>query len=195
MIGKIILMAALVVGIAQAGVEERVGVIRKWYAAIDGGKPVSTKKIKFDAGGEPFGGDMVIRHYPDGLASVTVDYTSGDHGGSTDHYYFRNGDVFFVFEVMQSWSFSADSTGDHPQSEDTRTENRYYYDAEGRCIRQLTRSATSKQADELAKILSKKKQTTETPDVAAEVHHDRAKRFLNATTGDEVMEILSEPGC
>ncbi|GAA5483244.1 hypothetical protein [Haloferula sargassicola] len=195
MIAKILCLFVASIALASAEVEDRIAQIRKWYAAIDDGKPVSEKTLKFEQEGDPFSGTVSIRHFPDGLAAVTVDYVAGDHGGGTDHYYFRNGDVFFIYLVGQSWRFAEGGTPDKPVTEDTRREDRYYYDEEGKCVRHLSRAATSKDPDALPTILSQKKQEDVPPDVEAEFHAGRAKPLLNAATAQEVLEIYLEQGC
>jgi hypothetical protein len=195
MIGKIALLMVVATGFAVAGVEDRVAAIRKWYAQIEAAKADSTKSLKFDAAENgPFSGDAVIRWYPGGLASVTVNCSYGDHDSQTDHYYYRNGKLFFMYQVATYWQFSEGSTDTNPKTKDTRTEGRYYFDGDT-CVRQLMRTATSSNGEELAKILSKKEQTSQEPDPFAASLPAKAAVLLDATRGQEIIDLyLSEEG-
>ncbi len=194
MMTNVVIALAAAVSLASADVEDRVSQIRKWYAAIDEGQPVSMKTYELEVADDLFTGKATVRHYADGLASVTVDYTAGDHGGGTDHYYFRNGDLFFVYEVTDSWQFAPGGTTEDPKTIDTRTERRFYYDA-GSCVRQLERTVTGPEGDKLAVRLSEMEQQEVEPDGSATMHGDRAKALLNAESAGEITAIYFEPGC
>ena len=189
-------MMGALVSVASATVEERVARIRQWYSTVEALEPVSRTVIKFDQDSDPLSGELTIRHFPDGFASVTVSYSAGDHDGATDHYYYRHGEVFFVFSVNEWWRFSEGSSDSAPKTEDTRVERRFYYD-DASCIRQLERSATAGQGTKLAAILSEMDQTPVKPDGLSVEHFDRAKGLLNAEKPADVIKLYAagEPGC
>lgn len=171
---------------ALGGPEARVAEIREWYAAIQGGKPSAERKVEFEADDEPFSGTLVARDYAGGLKAVTVSYVAGDHGGSDEHYYFKDGVLFFVFEVRHRWQFAPGGTPEQPRTEDTRTEVRYYFDAET-CIRQLQRSASSDDAEKLPAILAGLEQRAVEPGEEAERIRVRGGKLRGADAADAVL--------
>lgn len=179
-----VLLPLLLITAAHAQ-EERVAEIRKWYQSVQDGKAANERKIAFEADGEPFSGDLVTREFKGGLKSVTVSYVAGDHGGSEEHYYFKDGELFFAFVVQSSWRF-AGGTEENPETEDTRKEIRYYFDGDA-CIRQLERSATDKNADKLAAAVAKLEQKKVEPGDDAETIRNRGIKLLAAKDAAAVM--------
>lgn len=186
LVGGIALAAMMAVGKAADGPGEKVAEIRKWYAAIDKGKPSAERKVEFKAEDEPLFGSLVARDYADGLQAVTVSYVAGDHGGSDEHYYFKDGVLFFVFEVRSWWQFAPGGTPEQPRTEDRRTEVRYYFDG-GTCIRQLRRSATSEDAEKLPAMVAKLEQKPVKPGEDAERLRVRGGKLRKATSAEAVL--------
>ena len=182
----ILLLSSL---IASASPDERIAEIRRWYGEIQEGRALSEKKTEFESGDETLSGTRVVRKFADGLSSMTVEWGAGDHGASEEHYYFRNGVLFFVFRIEHSWSFVAGGSPEKPVTEDTRKELRYYFDG-AECVRALTRSAVSRDAADLEEKIARVEQTELkiTPDLAEPPR--RAKALLAAESDAELCEIL-----
>ena len=175
---------------AIAGPDERVAEIRKWYDTVQKAKPTAERKIAFEAESEPLIGDVTIREYDDGWKAVVASYGAGDHAMIDEHFYFKEGKLFFSYIVTTYWRFHPDSTDEKPKTVDTRTEDRYYYDGET-CIRCLTRSATSEEGDKLAAIVGKLEQKqvdpAKEPDKNGKADAKRAGKLLVAKTAAELL--------
>lgn len=170
-------------------VDERVSTIRGWYSEIQAAEADGGHLIKFESGKDAFMGTAQVREFNGALASVHVSYSDGDHGGADEYYYFKHGELFFVFEVISSWKFDPDKgTPDQPATLDTRVENRFYYDHR-RCVRQLTRSATASDAAKLVKLTATTdNQIVKPGDHAAELQK-RGDRLLKASSAADILAI------
>jgi hypothetical protein len=175
---------------AIAGPDERVAEIRKWYDTVQKAKPAAERKIAFEAESEPMNGDVTIRGFEGGWKTVIASYGAGDHAMIDEHFYFKDGKLFFAYIVTTYWRFHPDSTDEKPKTIDTRTEDRYYYD-DKTCIRCLTRSATSEDTDKLAAIVGKLEQKQvdpgKDPDKEKNADPQRAGKLLAAKTAAEVL--------
>ena len=169
-----------------AGPDERVAEIRKWYDTVQGAKRTAERKIAFEAEGEPLSGDVAIRDYDGGWKMVLVSYGAGDHAGIEEKFYFKDGKLFFAHIVTSYWRFHPDSTDEKPKTIDTRTEDRYYYE-DKTCVRRLTRSATSAEADKLPAIVAKLEQKQIEPGEEAKSERERAEKLLAAKTEADVL--------
>ena len=150
--------------------EARLKEIRKWYNAIQEGKVIVEKKIEFEAANEPLSGKVTIRDYKDGLKAITMSFGS-EHGGADQHFYYRDGELFFLFEEESVWRFTGEEDPEGVSIVMTiLTENRYYWEGK-KCIRKLTRTVSGTGEEKLPALLKKKEQKEEKP-------------------GDEITEIL-----
>ena len=103
---KFLILPALLASLVSptlAGPDERVAEIRGWYNTVQKSEPTAERKIAFEAKSDPLGGDFTAREYDGGLKAVTVSYTAGDHAGIAEHYYFKDGTLFFAYVVSTSW--------------------------------------------------------------------------------------------
>lgn len=86
----------------------------------------------------------VKRYTEAGNVVIVVNgYAEGDHGGVTDHYYFRDGEPFFLFREKGYWVFggplqSLEDGTEVPGTIDKLTEERYYIH-DGKTIEALTK--------------------------------------------------------
>ena len=168
--------------------DERVDQIRKWYGEIQSAKPESSSEVQFESKIDPTSGKMTVRRYPAGLVAIELAYVSGSHSASTEYFYFKDGGLFFVFETQSTWRFDG-GTPEKPETMDRDTENRFYYD-DGRCVRQLTRSAESKDADQLASLLAEAKQKVVEPDESAAKMLKRSAVLAKAKDEAAVLQAL-----
>lgn len=172
--------------IAVAGPDERVAEIRKWYDTVQESKPATERKIAFEAEGEPLSGDVTVREFDGGWKMVVASYGAGDHAMIDEHFYCKDGKLFFVYVVTSYWRFHPDSTDDSPKTIDTRTEDRYYYDGKT-CVRRLTRNATSEDTKKLAAMVAKLEQKSVEPGEEATTGRERAEKLLGAKTAADVL--------
>jgi len=179
----------LVVGVVSASPEERVREIRGWYAEIQNSKAESEVEREFSDGEEFLTGTRTVRKYPGKLTAMTVSWGAGDHGWAEEHYYFRNGELFFAYHVLGSWSFVEGGTPEKPLTEDTRRELRCYFDG-ANCIRVLTRSAKARDASTLEKKIASVEQKSLEVDAEARSLPARAGKLLNATTDAAICAVL-----
>lgn len=133
------------------------------YAKIQESEPSSTRKIPFKLENDPMEGTIVKREYAGGLKAITLDYVAGDHGGSTEHYYYENDELVFAFVKDSHWTFAPGGTPEKPKTEDTLVERRFYF-RDGTCVRALERSATSGEPGKLAQLISGKENKEVAPD-------------------------------
>ncbi|MCW1887127.1 hypothetical protein OKA04_20480 [Luteolibacter flavescens] len=173
---------------AMAEPGERVTEIRKWYETVQKAKHTAERKIAFEASSEPMSGDVVLRDYDDGWKTVTASYGAGDHAVIDEHYYYKNGKLFFAYVITTYWQFHPDSTDEKPKTIDTRTEDRYYYDDKGEtCVRRLTRSATTEAGGKLTEAVGKKEQKEIDPGDEAKDHRKEALKLLEAKKSADVL--------
>jgi len=173
---------------ALAGPDEQVAEIRKWYDTIEKAKAANERKIAFEAKDEPLGGDVTIREFEGGWKTVTASYGEGDHGSADEHFYFKDGKLFFAYIVTTYWRFHPDSTDEKPKTIDTRIEDRYYYDGKT-CVRRLNRSATSER-DKLAATIAKVEQKQIEPGNEAKTRLERGEKLLLAKTAADVLTVF-----
>jgi hypothetical protein len=170
---------------------ERIDDIRAWYAKIQESKALSEKKTEFATEDEMLTGTRTVRQYAGKMTAMTVEWGAGDHGSSVEHYYFKDGELFFAFIQNYSWTFVEGGTPEQPATQDSVTENRYYFDGET-CIRALTRSASVKDASELEKKIAKVEQKTVEPDANALSAPARAVNLLGAASAEAICAVLEE---
>ncbi|MCW1924424.1 hypothetical protein OKA05_17795 [Luteolibacter arcticus] len=171
---------------AFAGPDERVAEIRQWYDAVQKLKPSAERKIAFEAKDDPLSGDLAVKDFDGGWKSIVVSYSAGDHGEIDEHYYFKDGKLFFAYVVATHWRFHPDSTDENPKTIDTRSEDRYYYDGET-CVRRLTCNATSDDAEKLPAMVAKLEQKKVEPGDEAKTQRERAVKLFGAKTAAEVL--------
>lgn len=179
----------LMVQVVSANPEEKVAEIRGWYAAIQNAKAESEVKTEFADDEEFLTGTRTVRKYAGNLTAMTVEWGAGDHGWAEEHYYFRNGELFFAYHVLSSWSFVEGGTPEKPLTEDTRREIRYYFDGV-ECIRALTRSASARDASTLVKKIASVEQESIEVDADARSAPARAGKLLKATTDAAICAAL-----
>ncbi|MDF1753005.1 MAG: hypothetical protein P1U89_09545 [Verrucomicrobiales bacterium] len=133
--------------------EPAIDEIRKKYNEIEALK-LDSVSVKFELEDDPLSGKIVI--FSDGPHVKKVVYESGaEHGGTTESYYYSNGDLFFVFKQDSHWRFSGNTRADgQSETVDGLKELRFYY-KDGKCIRALTRETESPNADVLNEKIAK----------------------------------------
>ncbi|WP_193214989.1 hypothetical protein [Luteolibacter marinus] len=184
---KRFLLLALI-GSLHAAPAERVKEIRGWYQTIQEATAKKERTIKFED--EPLSGTLTVREFDSGFAAVTLSF-GAEHGEGDDHYYFKDGELFFVFSVHTLWQFAPrpGDDGTNPTTVDTRSETRLYYE-DGKCIRKLTKSASSEDRDSLPAKVGKMESTEEALKESDEVHAKRGALLLKATDAGEVLKAF-----
>ena len=175
----------------MGGQEDRLADIRKWYGQIQSAKPASKQEILFEAANEPLAGEMTVRKYAGGLMAITLGYGAGDHGGADEHYYFRNGELFFIFVEESTWRFTGEEGADgNPKVHTTLRELRYYLDG-GKCFRLLDRKIAGPSTDDLEKKLRKMAQKSLKPgDDAVEIIQ-RGQTLAKAKNARDILKSFA----
>ena len=172
-----------------AGEKERVADIRKWYEAVQEGKPKSEKKVKFEAANEPLAGEVTYREYADGLKAITISYSAGDHGGAEEHYYYRKGELFFAFLEQGSWRFDGQDSKGESSTRDTLVEQRLYLE-EGKCFRLLRRVVSGSDPEKLKALMKETPHKKEEPDDETAAIFRRGLALLETKTDAEVLKVF-----
>lgn len=129
----------------KAGVEAEVARIRQYYAEVEALRELKKEDLEFNCPGDPMEGVLTRRSRRDTGKVVRLDlgYLAGDHGGSDEMYYYREGQVFFVLLADSWWQFSGKKEG---ETIDSMRERRFYF-SKGKCIRILEKKVTAKKPE------------------------------------------------
>lgn len=172
-------------------VEEAVREIRSLYNTIEG-KRLRSAKIEFETQDEPIFGTLT--RYYDGvdLVKAHLSYGVGDHGATDAYFYYRGGELFFVFASDGTWMFTG-ATLPNGESEtiDAVTEHRLYLSG-GRLVRHLTKEAKSKNPDQLKGLIAKAANVSGTDSERAQVLVDYGQRAYGVTDKASLGGLLSE---
>lgn len=155
------LVALILTPIVRADwVEDVVKQIRADYNATESAR-LTKRTIQFDDGPEVA---ELTKHYR-GDEVVKLVFSSGsDHGAATDYYYFKNGQLYFIYQTAGSWSF--DPNGPEGTTIDTGREQRIYFH-DNKVIRHLVKEVSSRDANAITGLLAKaSNQTVNDPDGA-----------------------------
>jgi len=167
-----------------------IGEIRKQYSAIVNGKPNSVEQLEFSCEGEPTGGTMTVRRYPGELMAVKLSYVTGDHGGSEQNFYFKDGALFFVLQTDQYWTFTGQQLANgESETIDRATQHRYYFDG-GRCIRQLTKQVEASIPDEIPNLLGQAPNTEVDPGGEVRDLQQRASALRKVQSAADLQRIF-----
>lgn len=127
--------------------------IRTQYQAIkaDSAKD-SHQKIEAECGG--LAGAIDYQSGNGNIRMISYNY-GGDHEGTTEEYYFQNGELFFIFVEDGVWMFDPENT---EKTIDEVTQTRYYIENKQiiRAMRKHVKAPTAK----LEKLLSAAKNET-----------------------------------
>ncbi len=172
-----------------AGPEERVTEIRGWYETIQKAKPSKERKIPFEHEHDPFSGNVVVRDYEGGWKAITVTLEA-EHGGADEHFYYKDGALFFAHVVTTHWQFAGEKDDGTSVVAETRKEDRYYYEGET-CVRQLSRSAKTTDEKDPAAQLAKVEQKSVKPGEESKELRLRAVALRDAKTNEAVLRALA----
>lgn len=129
-------------------VEDAVKQIRSDFNATESAN-LTKKHIKLDDGPEI----AELTKYYKGDSLVKMVFTSGgDHGAATDQYYFKNGQLYFIYQSQGYWSF--DPNGPEGTTIDTAREQRIYFSG-NKVIRHLVKEVSSRDGNAIPKLLAK----------------------------------------
>ena len=137
----------------KGDVEAEVARIRKFYAEVEALQELDKEDFEFKCPGDPMEGVLTRRSRRDTGKVVRLDlgYIAGDHSGSDEMYYYREGKLFFVMISDSWWQFSGKKEG---QTIDTMRERRYYF-SEGQSIRVLEKKVSAEKPDLLRGLIVK----------------------------------------
>lgn len=163
---KCLLLAALalcapVSSLIADDAEDRIQSIRAEYRATENAE-LTAREISLDDGGEL----PKLTKYRDLAGKIVkmVFVSGGDHGGATDYFYFKDGELYFIYQSQSYWSF--DPKGGEGVTIDTGREQRIYYDGD-RVVRHLVKEVQTGKADAVAALLAKaENQSVEDPEAA-----------------------------
>ncbi len=145
--------ASIALAADSSEVEAEVKLIRKYYAEVEALQELRKQDIEFQCKGGPMQGVLTLRFRRDTGKVVRLDlgYLAGDHGGSDEMYYYREGQVFFVLTSDSWWQFSGKKEG---ETIDTLRERRYYF-SKGKCIRVLEKKVVADKPEQLRALAAK----------------------------------------
>lgn len=149
------LIAAIAIPLA-AGESELIEEIRKDYARIEA-EAAKKEVFTFESETGPEEGKLT-RYALDGkVVKIHITFLAGDHGGSDESYYYRDGKLFFGYKADSFWRFSGKRNPDGSDaSEDHLHEYRVYVNS-GDVIRALEKHAVSEKPEELKAAAAKAK--------------------------------------
>ena len=134
--------------------EDHIKEIRERYAEIEA-LGAKGEEIKFESESDPLSGTFT-RFRKDGtVVKAVLSYNAGDHGGSDERFYYRDGKLVFIHVTDSSWRFGGKpAPGGGAGTIDEVTEYRIYLH-DGKVIRNLTKNASAESGEDLAKALAK----------------------------------------
>jgi hypothetical protein len=89
------------------------------------------------------------------VVKAVLSYSSGDHSGSDERFYYRDGKLVFIHVTDSSWrSGGKAASNGQPSTIDEVTEHRIYLH-DGKIIRSLTKTASAESGEDLVKALAK----------------------------------------
>jgi len=190
----LVLVAVLLFAIPPAEadpVEELVTAIRAEYNRIEGAS-LRSDRIEFESRIEPVAGTLTRYFDGDVLVKANLAYSAGDHGGSDETFYYRDGQPFFVYVSRGYWSFTGRPGPDgHGETEDTLIEHRLYF-AGGHLIRHLRKEVKAAEPDALAGLIRKEaNRAYSDPEYAAELQR-RGLRLRSATSAAAIEQTIVE---
>ena len=127
--------------------EEAIADVRKFYAETTAKLAAGSLKkdsLAYSCEASMQEGQLTFYANAGGVVLVENSYGRGDHFGQTDHWYFKDGKLAFLFEEAGSWQFGGpmkeDEAGNQmPGTVDEITENRYYFN-NGELVKHLAKS-------------------------------------------------------
>lgn len=144
-----LLCSILFTSLATAdSVESAVKQIRADYNATENAK-LKSVIIKLDPDAETA---ELKKYFLNGALVKMVFISGGDHGVATDSYYFKNGNLYFIYQSGGGWSF--DPNGPEGTTIDTGREQRIYIQG-GQVIRHLVKEVASRDANQITRLLGK----------------------------------------
>ncbi|MCB1233164.1 MAG: hypothetical protein KDN19_23170 [Verrucomicrobiae bacterium] len=143
-----VLLLAFVPTLQADDVEDRIKSIRADYNATESAE-LTAKEISFDGGSEL--AELTKYRNREGEIVKLKYVTGSDHSAVTDYFYFKNGELYFIYQSQGSWSF--DPKGGESATIDTGREQRIYYDGD-RVIRHLVKEVKSRDPDAISKLLA-----------------------------------------
>ena len=166
--------------------------IRSRWEEISG-RSHRTIKIEAKADGDPMAGTVERRLNPEtGLVeSIRVDFTTSDHGGFSEEYFYWNGKLFFVLREESHWSFDPSKEG---RTIDFVSEERFYFTEGGNSVyRALSKKfqANSDQSLKKARDAASNMPFEYRMERPAELV-DRSQRLLKAETEAAVLAIYTQ---
>jgi hypothetical protein len=135
--------------------DDQLADIRAAYRRIEAARAAGTLKkdsLRYTCEDAMTEGRIYLYTDDTGVVLATHGYSRGDHGGTTEKYYFRDGELVFHFQETGYWQFGGkmqtlpDGT-ESPGTIDNITEERRYY-ARGEVIKALTKSYTFENSED-----------------------------------------------
>lgn len=153
LVAMALLFGEAMVAADKEGVEVEVARIRKFYAEVEAQQELAKEDFEFKCPGGPLEGVLTRRSRLDTGKVIRLDlgYIAGDHSGSDELYYYKEGQVFFVRVSDSWWQFSGKKEG---QTTDTMRERRFYF-ANGKCIRVLEKKVSADKLELLRGLIVK----------------------------------------
>lgn len=187
----VIAFALVAPGAFADPVEDAVKEIRALYNSIEG-KKLRSEKIEFETQDEPIFGALTRYYEGTDLVKAHLFFGAGDHQATDAYFYYRGGELFFVFASDGTWRFTGTSLPNgESETIDTVTEHRLYLSG-GRLVRHLTKEAKSKNPDQLKGLVAKAANLPGTDLERARVLITNGQRAYGTTDRDGLGALLTE---
>jgi len=154
---SVFIIALVPVSSALAVVDEQIANIKQWYSVVEAEKNLKVTSFATDDKNEV--NRATIKRYENTEGKVQKIYTeySGQHGLDRTTYYFKDGELFFVYVSSNEWRFTGKKLPDgNAETEDIASQYRYYFH-KGDCIKALEKRIALIGADELNELLKQEK--------------------------------------
>lgn len=165
--------------------------IRARYAEIENAK-LRTKTVKFDSETEPVSGVCTLSFAQDKLVKVKLSYDMGDHGGSDEYFYYRDGVLIFAFATDSSWQFGGKPRPDgNAGTIDTVAEHRVYF-AKGKVVQHLAKKVSSSDGKAIPTLLEKTVNKVSEDTERAQSLKKNGDRAYRVKTSADLGKLLTE---
>lgn len=182
-------LAALAGALSAAEpVEEKIREIRSLYNTIESAQ-LTSRKVEFEGQDEPIVASCTTYMRGEEVVKVHLSH-GGDHFASDEYFYYRGGELAFVYATDGSWRFTGETLPNgEGETIDGVVEHRVYVEG-GAILRHLTKEASSKKADEVGALLAKAENRPGTDAERAASLVARGKSAAGIRTGADVGKVL-----
>jgi hypothetical protein len=120
-------------------IKEEFGRVEKLFSTAQ----LTVDSLDYECENDPKGGTINFYKYKNELRLISNDFYEGDHSGTTEKYYVKDGKLFFAFVEKGSWTFDSDLPENveldpiNPPTKDEMKEFRFYFAESGKPLQCL----------------------------------------------------------